>query len=213
MPFPPFFRRLFGDNPVKPYKIRKELLPLDVDAVETFRKSLIGCLIPTTMATLPSCLGIPDGSLFLFEDYPELQEKYASGGFNGMLLESTASSEEKDAWRGKWIKHPQGLGLYAPRLQGLFLRNGGTAGQYNSAGMPELEGRMYAGTYNDYTTSGAFYTQGFPHLIHTLSEGSIFGGENFYFKASRYNDIFGSCNTIMPASVDVVVGLYLGRTA
>ena len=93
------------------------------------------------------------------------------------------------------------------------MRNGGTAGQYNSAGMPELEGRMYAGTYNDYTTSGAFYTQGFPHLIHTLSEGSIFGGENFYFKASRYNDIFGSCNTIMPASVDVVVGLYLGRTA
>ena len=133
MPFPPFFRRLFGDNPVKPYKIRKELLPLDVDAVETFRKSLIGCLIPTTMATLPSCLGIPDGSLFLFEDYPELQEKYASGGFNGMLLESTASSEEKDAWRGKWIKHPQGLGLYSPRLSGLFLRNGGgqfSAGQY-----------------------------------------------------------------------------------
>lgn len=131
MAFPALFRHLFGDNPVRPFKFRKELIPLDVDAVETFRKSLIGCLIPTTMATLPSCLGIPDGSLFLFEDYPELKEKYDAGGFNGMLLESTASSEEKDAWRGKWIKHSQGLGLYAPRLQGLFLRN---AGEQDSLG-------------------------------------------------------------------------------
>ena len=131
MAYPALFRHLFGDNPVRPFKFRKELIPLDVDKfnqwydqMETWRKSLIGCLIPTTMATLPSCLGIPDGSLFLFEDYPELKEKYDAGGFNGMLLESTATSEEKDAWRGKWIKHPQGLGLYAPRLQGLFLRNG-----------------------------------------------------------------------------------------
>lgn len=72
---------------------------------------------------------------------------------------------------------------------------------------------MYAGTYNDYTTSGAFYTLGLPHLIHTLSGGSIFGGEYFYFEASRYNGIFGSCNTVMPASADMTVGLYLGRTA
>ncbi|HJD97809.1 MAG TPA: hypothetical protein K8W16_09215, partial [Mailhella massiliensis] len=156
MAYPALFRHLFGDNPVRPFKFRKELIPLDVDAVETFRKSLIGCLIPTTMATLPSCLGIPDGSLFLFEDYPELKEKYDAGGFNGMLLESTATSEEKDAWRGKWIKHPQGLGLYAPRLQGLFLRNAVTPGRYNVPGMPGITasfGLRWGSTVN--TGSGA----------------------------------------------------------
>ena len=86
-------------------------------------------------------------------------------------------------------------------------------GKFTAAGLPDLEGKMYSGTYNDYTTSGAFYTPGLPHLIHTLSGGSNFGGEFFYFKASRYNAIFGSCNTVIPASVDAVVGLYLGRTA
>ena len=93
------------------------------------------------------------------------------------------------------------------------MRNGDTLGKFNAAGLPDLEGKMYAGTYNDYTTSGAFYTSGLPHLIHTLSGGSIFGGEYFYFEASRYNAIFGSCNTVMPASADISSGIYLGRPA
>ena len=219
MPFPPFFRRLFGDNPVKPYKIRKELLPLDVDAVETFRKSLIGCLIPTTMATLPSCLGIPDGSLFLFEDYPELQEKYASGGFNGMLLESTASSEEKDAWRGKWIKHPQGLGLYAPRLQGLFLRNAGTVGdigRFNPAGMPDIIGHfdgcdILGDSQSDW--SGAFSRDGMLYGNVAVATPGIGIELPTTFKASLYSAVYGKNSTVMPASVDMVIGLYLGRTA
>ena len=56
--------------------------------------------------------------------------------------------------------------------------------------------------------SGAFYTPGLPHLIHTLSGGSNFGGEYFYFEASRYNAIFGSCNTVMPASADISSGIF-----
>lgn len=211
MPFPPFFRRLFGDNPVKPYKIRKELLPLDVDAVETFRKSLIGCLIPTTMATLPSCLGIPDGSLFLFEDYPELQEKYASGGFNGMLLESTASSEEKDAWRGKWIKHPQGLGLYSPRLSGLFLRNGGsagTAGTYNAPGLPALTGTMQGVVTDEGKATGVFAYQRTSNLDLSTSGTAKQAGS---FSLNPHS-VFGASDTVMPSSVEMIVGLYLGRT-
>ena len=33
------------------------------------------------------------------------------------------------------------------------------------------------------------------------------------FALSGANDIFGSASTVMPASVNVVAGLYLGRTA
>ena len=217
MPFPPFFRRLFGDNPVKPYKIRKELLPLDVDAVETFRKSLIGCLIPTTMATLPSCLGIPDGSLFLFEDYPELQEKYASGGFNGMLLESTASSEEKDAWRGKWIKHPQGLGLYAPRLQGLFLRNGGIVGQCEYSGLPSLDGRVSFLYRDDSNTGGAFaLVDGKGVVGNLVAPGTGFVNifwADLALTSSIHNSIFGASSEVRPPCVNLSMGIYLGRTA
>lgn len=214
MAYPALFRHLFGDNPVRPFKFRKELIPLDVDAVETFRKSLIGCLIPTTMATLPSCLGIPDGSLFLFEDYPELKEKYDAGGFNGMLLESTASSEEKDAWRGKWIKHSQGLGLYAPRLQGLFLRNGKrdeTMGQHNEAGIPEIvaAANVLIG-YENRRFTGSFY-ESWNNMNGMLGAGSTMGGVSFEFKASLSSPRYGSSDTVMPESADIAIGLYLGR--
>ena len=219
MAYPALFRHLFGDNPVRPFKFRKELIPLDVDKfnqwyeqMETWRKSLIGCLIPTTMATLPSCLGIPDGSLFLFEDYPELKEKYDAGGFNGMLLESTATSEEKDAWRGKWIKHPQGLGLYAPRLQGLFLRNG-DGGKYNAPGLPGIAGTFTGGSpeNGDYASSGAFQSTG--QAGHAGLQGGSTARGVISFVPSLSSPIYAASNTVMPASVDIKMGIYLGQTS
>ena len=232
MAYPALFRHLFGDNPVRPFKFRKELIPLDVDKfnqwydqMETWRKSLIGCLIPTTMATLPSCLGIPDGSLFLFEDYPELKEKYDAGGFNGMLLESTATSEEKDAWRGKWIKHPQGLGLYSPRLSGLFLRNGVTAGKYNVAGLPEILGVLQPRTLESKVSgqagaivgaAGAFALSvqgGGGNTASLVASGDSFTADSITLRASLSSSVYAASSTVMPASVNVVAGLYLGRTA
>ena len=219
MAYPALFRHLFGDNPVRPFKFRKELIPLDVDAVETFRKSLIGCLIPTTMATLPSCLGIPDGSLFLFEDYPELKEKYDAGGFNGMLLESTASSEEKDAWRGKWIKHPQGLGLYSPRLSGLFLRNGGdlaaAVGRYQQdavqTGISRIIGRQFA------IPEGGKYTvsiQGNVSSI-TYDEANLTPVASSSGMLPRYQQIVNQrmADETRPSNATILCGIYLGCPA
>ena len=214
MAYPALFRHLFVDNPVRPFKFRKELIPLDVDAVETFRKSLIGCLIPTTMATLPSCLGIPDGSLFLFEDYPELKEKYDAGGFNGMLLESTATSEEKDAWRGKWIKHPQGLGLYSPRLSGLFLRNGENVGAYNAPGIPDFTGGMgdiHVGAVPSASGACRWYKTGSCQEL-SINTG-IWNYGNFSVTGSLSHPVYGASSSVMPASADVSMGLYLGRPA
>ncbi|WP_346666329.1 hypothetical protein [uncultured Mailhella sp.] len=56
---------------------------------EVFRKSMIGCLVPMAVSTLPAGFGNPDGSLFLFEDYPELEEKYNAGGFNACCWKRT----------------------------------------------------------------------------------------------------------------------------
>ena len=124
---------------------------------EKWRKSMIGSLVPMTSSTLPEGFGLPDGSLFLFEDYPELKEKYDAGGFNGMTLEANASAEDKAAWVGKWVKHPQGLGLYAPRLQGLFLRNAGSEGAYNAPGLPNIKAAANVLiAYENARMSGAF---------------------------------------------------------
>ena len=216
MAYPALFRHLFGDNPVRPFKFRKELIPLDVDAVENFRKSLIGCLIPTTMATLPSCLGIPDGSLFLFDDYPELKEKFDADGFNGMLLEATATSEEKDAWRGKWIKHPQGLGLYSPRLSGLFLRNAGgdegVTGAYLAAGAPEIYGTLENVMVGvDWKGMGALSAQreGVSQTYGNTTSPAL----RVTLSAAGGNNLYGASDTIMPASVNTLISIYLGRAS
>ena len=194
---------------------------------EKWRKAMIGSLVPMTSSTLPEGFGLPDGSLFLFEDYPELKEKYDAGGFNGMTLEANASAEEKAAWVGKWVKHSEGIGLYAPRLSGLFLRNAGTAGAYNKAGLPGIVGDFYNLITNNPTSipqmgyaHGCFYTP-----AKTSFAGNITGvassaqivvaetGDGIQMDASRSAVAYGSADTVMPSSFDVLVGLYLGCQA
>lgn len=193
--------------------------------IEAFRKSMIGALFPFARATLPGYYAKPDGSLILFEDYPEFAEAYEDGAFDGMLLEATATDEEKQTWAGKWVKNSQGTGLYAPRLQGLFLRNGGTMGAYNAPGLPDITGRVHLGSMRlDGTNmivigpvdaSGCFgqsgSLDGYPASPLT-SETS-----HFYryvsFAASKSSQEYGAQSTIMPASVDMKMGIYLGKTS
>lgn len=183
---------------------------------EKWRKSMIGSLVPMTSSTLPEGFGLPDGSLFLFEDYPELKEKYDAGGFNGMTLEANASAEEKAAWVGKWVKHPQGLGLYAPRLSGLFLRNGESVGRYNIPGLPDVvAGWSNMQVYRDQEAiigfSGALNGHPVPEA---LVLGSVhYGWDGVDFYASRSNPEYGAQVTVTPASADMAVGIYLGHPA
>lgn len=67
----------------------------------------------------------PDGSLVLFADRPEFKAKYDAGGFAGMLLPAGSSNETIAANLGKWVEHPNGLGLYAPQLGDQFFRGWG----------------------------------------------------------------------------------------
>lgn len=179
---------------------------------EKWRKAMIGSLVPMAVSTLPGGFGKPDGSLFLFEDYPELKEKYDAGGFNGMLLEANASAEDKAAWVGKWVKHSEGIGLYAPRLSGLFLRNAGsmgTAGTYNVPGLPALAGTMQGVVTDEGKATGVFTYQR-TALLNLSTSGNAKQTGSFSLNP---HSIFGASNTVMPASADVVVGLYLGRSA
>ena len=92
---PKIFRRLF-QNEGYGKLLNKEIIPSDITVdgmvrFDAWRKSLIGCLFYLPTTTLPADYGVADGSLFLFEDFPELGEKYESGGFAGLLLNFDAS--------------------------------------------------------------------------------------------------------------------------
>ena len=154
-----------------------------------FRKALIGSMFYFSRGKLPEGWVIADGSLVLFADYPELKEVYDAGAFSGMLLEATASASDKSTWAGKWVKHAQGTGLYTPRLQGLFLRNGGTQGKYNKPGLPNITG-IYAGNALASSSSGAFYASS-EKKGNTLNpaESNV---PKLGFDASRSNAMYGS---------------------
>lgn len=202
-------------------KLLAALEKLGLQGLETWRKSMIGCLVPMAMATLPAGFGKPDGSLFLFEDYPELKEKYDDGGFEGMLLEATASDEDKAAWVGKWVKHAEGIGLYAPRLQGLFLRNAGgaegTMGAYLTAGLPNGTGSTtavrYGAVYENYTSSGAFQGIDTTSVFEVNTTARAVQARYDTFDLSLCSPVYGASDTVMPASVNTLIALYLGRHA
>ena len=183
---------------------------------EKWRKAMIGGLVPMTSSTLPEGFGLPDGSLFLFEDYPELKEKYDAGGFNGMTLEANASAEEKAAWVGKWVKHSEGIGLYAPRLSGLFLRNGEIPGKYNAAGMPNIYGNSQVAGFWDPSSMPTPLFQGMGTWGWSLQVNSATGtasGKIIGMDASYVNSCYGRYGTVMPESADILCGIYLGRSS
>lgn len=135
-----------------------------------------------------------------------------------MLLKANAGAEEKDAWRGKWIKHPQWLGLYAPRLQGLFLRNGDSIGKYNVPGAPQIGGSIsdiYGGASMHSVVPTGCFKQSNTYSVdaRTTTPGVVLYGLNIRCAASDSSPCYGASDTIMPASADMTMGLYLGCTS
>ena len=121
----------------------------------------------------------------------------------------------------KGLRRQEKLCLFQP------LRNGGTAGAYNKAGLPGIVGDFYNLITNNPTSipqmgyaHGCFYTP-----AKTSFAGNITGvassaqivvaetGDGIQMDASRSAIAYGGADTVMPSSVDVLVGLYLGCQA
>ena len=105
-----------------------------LDTLEAWRKSMIGAPMMLPSPVLPDGYMWPDGTLASFEDWPELQEAYESGKFEGYVLPASATDEDKKDYPGKWVLAANSAGLYAPRLTGLFARYcaGTGAGAYQA---------------------------------------------------------------------------------
>lgn len=116
--------------------IMEKLLNLQkkVDELEAWRYMRIGGVVDVTAPDLPleNCMWA-DGSLALFDLWPELKAKYEKGGFSGLLLPYNCSDEDKKTYPLKWVPDSANpTGLFVPRLNGLFARycGGENAGKH-----------------------------------------------------------------------------------
>ena len=98
------------------------------------------------------------------------------------------------------------------------MRNGGTSGKYNIPGLPEISGYINI----QGSQGGGFWTNERGGALTFSSEqsdfqlSSISGGPTYsgiIFSAGGSNKIYGSSSTVMPSSVDFIVGLYIGVPA
>lgn len=157
----------------------------------------------------------PDGSLVLFADRPEFKAKYDAGGFAGMLLPAGSSNETIAANLGKWVEHPNGLGLYAPQLGDQFFRAWTGAGREAGSWMTDT-GRTIQGMVNydhlaPMETSGVFSTAPGDGNGYNMSVTSPnYGPTNFTIDAGLMwgSDHVGSA--FAPEHVLLPVILYLG---
>ena len=99
------------------------------------------------------------------------------------------------------------------------LRNGETPrdiGRYNVPGLPGLTGYSDVAGYSvkGYDPTGVFGTNiSIEDVGVSTYPSDDSNTEVITFDAGRVNSCYGASDTVMPASVDMVTGLYLGRTA
>ena len=86
------------------------------------------------------------------------------------------------------------------------------AGQFNTAGLPNIMGDVYANS-GSWTFSGAFFTTSGTGKAVGVSSSDISVKNKFSIDASKSNPIYGGSHTVMPPSINQPVILYLGRSS
>ena len=189
-----------------------------LDTLEAWRKSMIGAPMMLPSPVLPDGYMWPDGTLASFEDWPELEEAYEAGKFEGYVLPASATDEDKKNYPGKWVLAANSAGLYTPRLTGLFARycaNDG-AGRYNKPGLPDITGKIFGlrrmdQIKNESSTSALDWNA--YDMSMAATQAAVSTPSDISFRASRANQTYGASTTVMPASIETPVALYLGRSA
>ena len=89
------------------------------------------------------------------------------------------------------------------------------AGQYHKAGAPDAAGYFYTWGSKNMTFSPPFALSEQHDFSTKLSTppGDTDGWMGIDFSLSSSQPTYGKSSTIMPESVDMTMGLYLGRTA
>lgn len=189
-----------------------------VKVFEAYRYMRIGGVVDVTAPDLPleNCMWA-DGSLALFDLWPELKAKYENGGFSGLLLPCDCSDEDKTTYPLKWVPDsPNPTGLFVPRLIGLFARYCGgevDAGKYASDMGRQL--LAYADLPVTIDVSWAFAPTG---QIEGFVPGGVEVGEKNRYSAFKLDAslVWGAEHSgaeFAPVHYAQPVALYLGRAA
>ena len=181
--------------------------------LERLRLLKIGCPMYWRSTTLPENFAWVNGDLILFEDRPEFKEVYLAGGFEGMLLEANATSEQIAANLGKFRKHPNGLGLYLPSCGEQFFRAwtlwaGREAGSAQGDAIREIVAN-WSGIYSTTMATGASGAGRFSltspwHMVTDSGEGYAQPD----FAASR---VVLTAEENRPVNVAVPMIIYIGN--
>lgn len=180
---------------------------------EALRLSMIGVPRYWRSTTLPAHHCWANGDFVEFADWPELKKVYDAGGFKGMLMAWDADEEAQAANLGMWRPDAaKPTGLFTPNLSGQFFRNWGPgddkAGLANQAGLPAITATLKQHDGGFWTASGAITVSGKKQRTNSVSDSAC---DLATFDASLCSSIYGRANTVMPASVNQPVILYLGR--
>ena len=179
--------------------------------LEAIRKSWIGAPRYHRSTVLPPDYAWVNGDLILFEDRPEFEEVYLAGGFEGMLLEANATSEQIAANLGKFRKHPNGLGLYLPNLSEQFFRAwtgaGREAGSYQGDAIRTIEAWWDSPAYTS-VGGGCAYNGNYSSGCYQTVDGAAY--HTFGFDVSK---AVPTAVENRPINVTLPVILYLGLPA
>ena len=186
--------------------------------LERLRLLKIGCPMYWRSTTLPEGFAWVNGDLVLFEDRPEFEEVYLAGGFEGMLLEANATSEQIAANLGKFRKHPNGLGLYLPSCGEQFFRawtGTGEAGSWQADTGRELtDDQTFTAAAEGWlaTGSGAFGASTLDFGTMAITGGTLSQTSAYNFRASR---VWGNHSGVEFAPVHIWQPciIYLGNSA
>jgi hypothetical protein len=86
-------------------------------------------------------------------------------------------------------------------------------GAYNAPGLPNIKAAANVLiAYENARMSGAF-KETWRNMNGSVGTGTTMGGYTFELDASQSSSEYGTSDTVMPASVDMKMGIYLGRTA
>ncbi|MFI3272977.1 MAG: hypothetical protein R3Y11_12915 [Pseudomonadota bacterium] len=182
------------------------------EAAEAYRLSRVGAPHFMASSVMPTGYMLAAGTLVLFEDYPELYDAYVAG----RLLTQSSSSTYHPSYFTLYGE----TGLYLPKLGGHFLRgwtstSDGTAGGYNAAGLPNIEGVFIFEADSRGTWSGAMRidtstTETISGIVASTASRTRYPNT---FDASLSNSIYGNSTTVMPLSTNQPVAIYLGQPA
>lgn len=195
------------------YLINKGLAATETQ-FEAFRKALIGSPLPLAGGVLPSAAWVwANGDEVLKGDYPEFDAEVEKGRI--LTITEEVYNTNKQAMPGAWVIRSNGLGYFTPRLEGLFARYCGQTGtgKYNEPGVPDITGGVHTGGGSNDSFTGAFYGQDVSLITGQHPTSAPTNSSNIFFAASRVSPVYGASDTVMPASFDVPVALYLGRPA